>query len=353
MVFLTWIFFNYVNPPFCISSKISTLNVIALDYIVALYPLVLSTAIYFTIELHDRGCCLFVWMWRPFNKCLVRFRRSWDIKGSIINAFATLYVLSFTKVVSTSVRLMQTTAILIACGTYHWTNLYYDASCNLFHKCHLPYAIITLTVSITVIILPSLFIFLYPCKLLHKFECFKCCKLRLALLPHEVAKIFYHSSKDGTDGTLDCRWFAGIYLLIRIVIATSVICRATQRIQVIVSVSGVILVAMLQPHTYNIFNRMDSFLFGGLAIIFILLPAGESYHIAQVLIFFIPALVLFVVICWKLIQKSCGKMKSCLCNYLLLRIGLPIDNNIISQEQEQLLDKAKPSVSYTVVDIKG
>ena len=205
---------------------------------------------------------------------------------------------------------------------------------------------------ITVVILPSLFIFLHPCKLLHKFECFKCCKLRLALLPHEMAKIFHHSFKDGTDGTLDCRWFAGVYLLIRIVIATSVNWKTTQDIQVICSVTGLILVAVFQSRKHNIFNWMDSFLFGGLAIIFILLPAGQSHHIAQVLIFFIPALVLVVLICWKLIMKFGGKVKSGLYRYLQSCIRLLTKNNssVISQEQKPLLYK---TVLYTVVDIEG
>ena len=94
---------------------------------------------------------------------------------------------------------------------------------------------------------------------------------------------------------------------------------------------------------------MDSFLFGRLAVIFILLPAGQSYHIAQVLIFFILALVLVAL---KLLD---GKMKSGLCYYLQLCIRLPSENNnkIISQEQGPLLDKPRPSVLYTDTDIKG
>ena len=109
--------------------------IITLDYIVGLYPLVLSAVIYLLIETHDRGCCLFVWVWRPFHMCLACFRRSWDIKGFIINAFATLYVLSFTKVVSTSIGLMMTTDTQNVCGVFHKTQLYYNASCALFQEC--------------------------------------------------------------------------------------------------------------------------------------------------------------------------------------------------------------------------
>ena len=298
-------FFIYIVPPFCISNTMSTLTVIAMDYAVALYPLLLSAVSYLLIEVHDRGCWLFVWVWRPLHRCLVRFRRSWDIKGSIINAFATLYVLSFTKVISTSVRLMMTTLMINIWGEKNWTSLYYDASCSLFQQCHRPYAVLTLTVTIVVTIVPSLFIVLHPCKIFHRYRCFQCHKLRLA---NEIAKIFHHSFKDGMNETLDCRWFAGIYLLIRIVIATAANWRTKQQIQVICSATGLILVALFQPHTRPAFNYIDAFLFGGLTIIFTLLSAGQSNHIAQVLLFLLPMLTIIALVCWKLREKLRGKM---------------------------------------------
>lgn len=111
-------FFVYAVPPFCISATMPTFTVIALDYIVALYPLALVAIIYFFIEVHDRGIWLFNCLWRPFQRLLVRFRKIWDIKGSTISAFATLYVLSFTKIVSTSIGLIQTTDVQNMCGKY-------------------------------------------------------------------------------------------------------------------------------------------------------------------------------------------------------------------------------------------
>ena len=336
-------FFVYVVPPFCISNSMSTLTVIALDYAVALYPLLLSAMIYFLIEVHDRGCWLFVWVWKPLHKCLARFRRSWDIKGSIINAFATLYVLSFMKVISTSVRLMLTTLTVNIWGERKWTNLYYNASCSLFQKCHSPYAVITLAIVIAVIIVPSLYIFLHPCKIFHKYRCFQCHKLRLA---NEIAKIFHHSFKDGMNGTSDCRWFAGIYLLIRIVIATAANWRTTQQIQVICSAVSLILVAVFQPHTCAAYNYIDSFLFGGLTITFTLMPAGQSNHIAQVLLFLLPMLTVIALVCWKLKQKLGGnlhllsrlhRLHCCLINFTT---PTETTSNSTPQNCDTLLNKA-------------
>ena len=352
-------FLIYVLPPFCISNKLSTLTVIALDYTVAIYPLVLSVLIYFLIELHDSGCLLLIWVWRPFHKYLYQFRRSWDIKGSIINAFATLYILSFMKVISTCVNLMLTTRMVNVCGETCWSNLYYDASCAFFQPCHQPYIILSLSVTITIIILPSLFIFLHPCKLFHKY---KCCQCRSHKLANEVTKLFQRSFKDGTDNTIDCRWFAGIYLLIKIVVATSVDWRTSQQIQVISCFVGVMLVAIFQPHTHTLDNVLDSFLFTCLGIIFIILPAGQDHHFTQVLILFIPLLLTIIFICYKVIHKyvGVGKITACLsslptelCNSLS-RVRMPnkSKNCAITQEKEPLIDKTKSSVLCTVVDIK-
>ena len=43
-------FFRYLIPPFCVSDQISPLHVIALEYIVAFYPLLLTVIVYICIQ---------------------------------------------------------------------------------------------------------------------------------------------------------------------------------------------------------------------------------------------------------------------------------------------------------------
>ena len=84
-------FGRYIFPPFCVSESINTYHALFLDYISGFYPMVL---IFFTcvlIELHSSNFKPIVLLWKPFHKCFVRVRRSWDPKASMINAFATLY----------------------------------------------------------------------------------------------------------------------------------------------------------------------------------------------------------------------------------------------------------------------
>ena len=248
-------FFSYVLPAFYISDRMSTLQVVALDYIVALYPLIFTVVIYLLIQVHDRGYRPLVILWSPFHRYLVRFRRSWNVKGSVINAFASLYVLSFTKVASTTLSLLLTACLTDVCDRVYRSRLYYDASCGLFQKYHLPYGILSLTMLLIFILLPTLYILLYPCR--HKIM--YCCGYWYWDSPkftflHEIAKIFHQSFKDGTDGTFDRHWFAGVYLALRVIIISSVLWRPERDIQVIGSVFGLFLVAVFQPHVICSYN---------------------------------------------------------------------------------------------------
>ena len=59
--------FRYFIPSFCISSDLTMLHTLALEYVVAIYQLVLTVVIYFCIEMYDRGVRVVVCVWRPFN----------------------------------------------------------------------------------------------------------------------------------------------------------------------------------------------------------------------------------------------------------------------------------------------
>ena len=48
-------FFHSVIPPFCVSDKITDLHLLALQYLPALYPLLLIALTYILIELHDKN----------------------------------------------------------------------------------------------------------------------------------------------------------------------------------------------------------------------------------------------------------------------------------------------------------
>ena len=43
----------------------TTIQALALDYVLAIYHLALLGVVFFFAELHDRGCKLTLWLWNP------------------------------------------------------------------------------------------------------------------------------------------------------------------------------------------------------------------------------------------------------------------------------------------------
>ena len=156
-------FFTYATPSFCISEEMNMLTVLSLQYIEAFYPMVLILLVYICIALHDKGCRIIVIAWSPLHKCLVRFRKSWQIKGSVINAFTTFMLLSYCKFCSISLYLIQPVTIWNVCG-YTTNNIYYDAKTEQ-HS------------------VPRCDIFLYPVL------CFIACSLHLILPKQNFSKV--------------------------------------------------------------------------------------------------------------------------------------------------------------------
>ena len=90
-------FFRTVYTPFCLHPEMTNIQTLALDYIIAVYPLILITVTYLLVELHDWGFRPIIWLWRPFHRCFVRFRRQWNIRTALIDAFVTFFLLSYYK----------------------------------------------------------------------------------------------------------------------------------------------------------------------------------------------------------------------------------------------------------------
>ena len=74
-------FFHFVIPPFCVSSNIKTVHALALEYLVAFYPICLILLTYVCIKLHDNNFRPVVLLWKPFHRHFAHLRRRWDSKA--------------------------------------------------------------------------------------------------------------------------------------------------------------------------------------------------------------------------------------------------------------------------------
>ena len=207
-------FFRSLSLNICLD--LTTLQTLALDYAIAIYPLLLVVVTYIAIELHDRGCKLLVWLWRPFHGCCVRFSRVVETKASVVKAFATFLLLSYVKFINTTIDILLPGRVYNSSGEPFGWYVYYDASYKYFGSKHLPFCILSIGFFLVFVFAPLVLLFLYPMSFFQR--CLSTCRLRSHTL-HTFIDAFQGHYKDGIEpGTRDCRWFASAYFLGRIII---------------------------------------------------------------------------------------------------------------------------------------
>ena len=195
----------------------NTLQTMALELAIGIYPLLLMVLSYLLIILYDQNTRLFMLILKPL-RCVVNcIRTNWDIRTSTIDVFATFFLLSNVKFLSISYDLLTPVKVyqLNSTGslTHSW-RLYYDASLTYFGEEHLPYAILAIASFLFFVLFPLLLLVLYPFrwfqKLLNLFP------FRWYIL-HTFVDSFQGCYKDGTtEMTRDCRWFASLFFLLRL-----------------------------------------------------------------------------------------------------------------------------------------
>ena len=205
-----------VIPDICLN--VTTLQALAVDYLLVLHPFMLMMLSYVLIELYDRRYTIVIIIWKPFHKVLSTFRKSWDIRTSVIDSFATFFLLSYVKVLSVTADLLIPTRVykLGTSKSQSTLRLYYSPTVHYFGDEHLPYAIIAILFLILFVTIPTIIFILYPFQFFQKF---------ISLFPfnwhflHAFVDSFQGCYKDGTEPrTFDCRWFSSLVLLIRLLL---------------------------------------------------------------------------------------------------------------------------------------
>ena len=90
-------FLRLIIPPLCISSSLKAIDTLFFDYIVALYPILMTMLVYALIELHDHNCRIVIVLSLPLQKLNHYFHGRWNPKQSILSTLATFLLLSYSK----------------------------------------------------------------------------------------------------------------------------------------------------------------------------------------------------------------------------------------------------------------
>ena len=260
-------FFRGVYDPFCLHPNATTLQVLALDYIVAVYPLVLIILTYCLVRLHYYNFRLVVWLSRPFIRCFSRIRRQWDMQNTLVDAFATFLLLSYIKFASVSLDLLMPSPIWNTNITLQRPVVYYNGTMEYFGRDHLPFAVLAITVLLLFTLFPILLLCLYPCRWFQ--QLLNRCHLQRQAL-NTFIDAFQGSFKNGTDGSWDCRYFSAVFLMTRVLayvlLGVSMIMLSNSGL-IALLLSVVLMLCLFQPYTNSIHNTIDIIFFTVFAIL--------------------------------------------------------------------------------------
>ena len=330
--------FRSLIPPFCLTNNLTTIQNLALRYVTAFYPLVVVVFVYVCIRLHASNFRLVVYCWKPFLKCFLCFRRSVDPKTSVIDAFATFILLSYVRLTyAIGVSLFP---VLLYNGQGKKLNISVfalNANIRFFQAEQLPLALLSVIVLLTFIAVPPIVLTFYQAAFFRK--CLTLCKMNSQAL-RTFVEAFQGCYKDGTNGTRDCRYFAGLYFIFRI-IPVPLYFFLGGSLGAFTAATGFAIIiwcvalsfALIQPYKMHLYNAVDAVAFTILGIISILLMfilfeirhTGHSPSSLLILIdvlYTLPLLYFIVfIVCWLLNRKTdcIQKLKS----HKLLRCFFP------------------------------
>ena len=210
-------FFRFLIPPLCVHPSARPIDVLLLDYVIAISPFIFTVFCYLCVILHDRNCHngVVTFLSSPIKRCF-QPHTNWNPKETILNTFATFLLCGYTKLLFVSVNLLVGVHSYNSLGKVvpNSTVLLYDPTIRFFHSKHIPYVALALSIIMIFVVLPPLLLLLYPTRIFRK--CLQHCGFQNWGVLHMVMDIFQGWYKNGTEGMGDYRPFSALYMLLRV-----------------------------------------------------------------------------------------------------------------------------------------
>ena len=285
---------NDVLPPYCISSKLEPIHLGLINCISVLYPIALIFLTWLCVELHDRNFRPLVWLWRPFHRCFVRLRRSWDTKSDIIDVFTTFFIVSYDQLLIQSLMLLNTRSVLATdrSGTPYFTfHSILDPKSLHRHAWHL-IVLPILLISLIFCTLPPLFLILYPLKTFR--SCLSKCHPSSVALNIFVEKM-QGCYRNGLNGGRDMRSFSGLYFFLSMVVffvafLSYLISKHFMHVPKLHTYSvGILLlittltIALAKPYKKAYMNYLDVLLLSIFTVLCFTISLSSTWHTMQVI----------------------------------------------------------------------
>ena len=284
-------FFRYIVPPFCVSPNLKMIHIASLGYISALYPVLLIGLTWLSIQLSSHNYRPFVWLWNGPNPN----GNSNKPKIKFVDAFATFFFLSYTKLCFLSASLLASDRIHQKNITQFSSVSTIDPSTHYFSNAHIPYIIIGAFVIFVFGLLPAVLLAAYPVRKLRSLFLLDRLSGRSSAALNIFLEKFYSCYKDGLDGGRDMRGFASLHLSIRLLTLLMALWNSTPTM-----LYGVccFLVLLVRPCKKSYKNYLDAFILGLLTLhSYLVMDAnwyGDFYLWSALISTYLPLLVTYI-----------------------------------------------------------
>ena len=319
-------YFEVLMPNFCAYKYDSTIKVLMLEYIPALYPMVLFIIFYSLIP-YIANCLVFS-RFELLQKCSLKveqmfiiFRRSWSVRNSVIHGITTFLVLSYGKVTAVTALLLASTTLYGRSEGSVRTVVRMDGTMKYFKGDHLPYASVAFILLFSVVVLPPLLLLSYPLlpNLINKLNYqdkwfFK----RLIIAPLDKCVPFFDAFQSCFKNKY--RFFAGLYFLYRAMAVAVLTLKWKLATRLIYQQAFFLLIVFIhcvcQPYKKRRYNILDGCIFILLAVINSLtlynFINNEAYQITPQVSFWIQLILIYIPFVYFLVFFSHHAFKWCL-----------------------------------------
>ena len=296
-------FFRYdLLPPFCISSKLKPIHIAFFGYISVLYPVLLIFLTWLCVQLHGCNFRPIVCLWRPFHRCCVKLRRSWDNKNDIIDVFTTFFLLSYLKFLYQLQLLLSTQSLrnynsTVGHAIQVSTNarMLIDLRVAADSSEHIPIMAIAGIIILVFFIVPPLLLMLYPVRL---FRCLLSkCRLDFIALSIFADKI-HGDYKNGLNGGRDMRSLSGMYFILRVILSLSLSpfhgLYDPYAIGCAALLGCALMIALLKPYSKPYMNYLDTVLLGNYALLWYIGTSRLVFSMILKQLLFVFPMVIFI-----------------------------------------------------------
>lgn len=209
-------FFRMHYAPFCLHPKISTLEANFMDFLVALYPLLLIAILTLLVELGIGRLRLCEFICSPVNRLCYHLGIEWNMRSNLISAFTTFILLSNEKILS------ATFDMLLPAYVYSMNrsagkrlHVFSAGTVQYFGREHAPFALCSLLFVAVLVAGPLLVLLLYPLAFFRRV-------LRKLRLDTDALRSFVNhfqeSYKNKREDGVEYRWFPLSYFILRFVL---------------------------------------------------------------------------------------------------------------------------------------